>query len=69
MKKKKNKHVNMTVSKEDYVQMRTTRDATLDVPKLLYVSVQVNINAGKPLLDDNGVWYVKYPVTFVEPKN
>jgi len=67
--KEKNKHVNMNISKEEYVQMRTTRDATLEVPKLLYVSVQVNINAGKPLLDDNGVWYVKYPVTFIESKH
>src|SRR6185503_2678246 len=43
----RNLHVGGGVSEEDYVAMRTSRDATLCAPKLLYPSIQVNIRAGK----------------------
>ena len=45
--------------------MRTSRDATLSAPTLLLPSIQVNIRAGAfPPAEDNGVRYLKIPVTF-----
>lgn len=43
--------------------MRTERDATLDMPRLIIPSVQVNIRAGEmPEPEDNGVRYLKVPI-------
>jgi glyoxylase-like metal-dependent hydrolase (beta-lactamase superfamily II) len=50
-------------SKEDYVRMRNTRDATLSSPRLLLPSIQVNINAGHmPPPEENGISYLKIPI-------
>ena len=58
-----NIHIHDGVSEEDFVQMRTTRDATLEMPVLILPSVQVNIRAGEmPPKEDNGVAYLKIPV-------
>jgi len=59
----KNIHVHDGVSEEDFVKMRTARDATLDMPTLILPSVQVNIRAGElPPAEDNGVSYLKIPL-------
>lgn len=59
-----NVHVREGVSEDDFVAMRTTRDATLSTPRLLLPSVQVNIRAGRfPPADANGVRYLTIPVT------
>lgn len=59
-----NIHVRDGVTEEEFVAMRTKRDATLAAPTLLLPSIQVNIRAGKlPPPDDNGVSYLKLPVT------
>ncbi len=51
------------VSEEAFVQMRRTRDATLDVPNLLIPAVQVNIRAGRlPPPDADGVSYLRVPL-------
>ena len=51
------------VNEEDFVAMRTTRDATLGLPNLIMPSVQVNIRGGHmPEPEDNGVSYIKIPV-------
>jgi hypothetical protein len=43
--------------------MRSTRDATLDMPVLILPAVQINIRAGQfPPAEDNGVAYVKIPL-------
>ena len=43
--------------------MRKQRDATLEMPRLIIPSVQVNIRAGQlPPAEDNGVTYLKIPV-------
>lgn len=43
--------------------MRTARDATLAVPRLILPSIQVNIRAGQlPPPEDNGVSYLKLPL-------
>jgi glyoxylase-like metal-dependent hydrolase (beta-lactamase superfamily II) len=60
----RNVHVNEGVSEEDFVKMRTARDATLSAPTLLMPSIQVNMRAGKlPPADVNGVHYLRVPVT------
>ncbi|MCH4024946.1 MAG: MBL fold metallo-hydrolase [Acetobacter fabarum] len=58
-----NIHVHDGVDEEAFVAMRTTRDATLDLPNLIMPSVQVNIRGGHmPEPEDNGVSYIKIPV-------
>lgn len=61
--KAKNIHVHEGVDEAGFVAMRTARDATLSVPKLIVPSVQVNIRGGRmPEPEDNGVSYIKVPV-------
>ncbi len=61
--REKNIHVHDGVSEEDYVEMRTTRDATLDFPMLILPAIQINIRAGDlPPPEDNGVSYLKIPI-------
>ncbi|MBL1273388.1 MAG: MBL fold metallo-hydrolase [Oceanospirillales bacterium] len=58
-----NIHVHDGISEEEFVQMRTKRDATLDMPRLILPSVQVNMRAGEmPPAEDNGRVYLKIPV-------
>ena len=58
-----NVHVGKGVSEEQFVAMRTSRDATLDAPRLLLPSIQVNIRAGRfPPAEANGVHYLLVPV-------
>jgi glyoxylase-like metal-dependent hydrolase (beta-lactamase superfamily II) len=60
----RNIHVHTGVSEDEFVKMRTTRDATLSAPTLLMPSIQVNMRAGKlPPADVNGVHYLRVPVT------
>jgi glyoxylase-like metal-dependent hydrolase (beta-lactamase superfamily II) len=60
----RNVHVREGVSEDDFVAMRTARDAKLATPQLLLPSIQVNIRAGKfPPAEANGVHYLKVPVT------
>lgn len=62
--KARNIHVHDGVPEEDFVKMRTTRDATLSAPALLMPSIQVNMRAGKlPPPEGNGVHYLKVPIT------
>ncbi|MFC4259810.1 MBL fold metallo-hydrolase [Marinobacter lacisalsi] len=58
-----NVHVHQGVSEEEFVKMRTERDATLDMPRLILPSVQVNMRAGHmPPPEDNGQVYLKVPI-------
>ena len=58
-----NVHVHEGVSEDDFVKMRTERDATLDMPRLILPSVQVNMRAGEmPPAEDNGQVYLKVPI-------
>ena len=58
-----NVHVHDGVTEEEFVAMRTARDAKLDMPKLILPSVQVNMRAGNlPPPEDNGVRYLKIPI-------
>ncbi len=61
--KRSNKHVGGDADMADFVKMRTERDATLNMPKLILPSVQVNMRAGEfPSADDNGTTYLKIPI-------
>lgn len=58
-----NIHVHDGVGEDEFVAMRTRRDATLEMPVLILPSVQVNIRAGDlPPKDDNGVAYLRIPL-------
>lgn len=61
-----NIHLHDGVSEDQFVAMRTTRDATLDMPTLILPAIQVNLNAGRlPEPEDNGVRYLKIPLNAV----
>lgn len=58
-----NVHVHDGISEEEFVKMRTERDATLGMPRLIIPSVQVNMRAGElPPVEDNGKVYLKVPL-------
>ena len=64
--RRENVHVRDGVSEGEFVEMRTSRDRTLDMPVLILPSVQVNIRGGRlPEPEDNGVSYIKIPVNAV----
>ena len=61
-----NVHVREGIGEEEFVAMRTKRDKSLAMPKLIMPSVQVNIRGGRlPEPEDNGVSYIKIPVNAV----
>lgn len=54
------------ISEEDFVRKITARDKTLSAPRLLFPSLQVNINAGVlPEAETNEVSYLKIPLNFL----
>lgn len=58
-----NIHIHEGISQEEFVGMRTARDKTLGVPKLILPSVQVNMRGGElPPSEDNGRRYLKIPI-------
>ncbi len=58
-----NVHIHDGVSEDDFVAMREARDATLDMPRLILPSIQVNMRGGHfPEPEDNGVSYLKLPL-------
>ncbi len=61
--KSSNIHVHDGISEEQFVQMRTKRDKTLQMPTLILPSIQVNIRAGHfPEPESNGKSYLKIPL-------
>ncbi|MEY2622668.1 MAG: hypothetical protein RIT26_2488 [Pseudomonadota bacterium] len=58
-----NIHVHDGVSEAQFIEMRTRRDATLEMPVLILPAVQINIRAGElPPKEANGTAYVKIPI-------
>ena len=58
-----NVHIHEGVSEDQFVEMRTQRDATLGMPKLILPALQVNMRGGHlPEPEDDGVSYLKLPV-------
>lgn len=61
--RRENIHVHEGVSEDEFVAMRTARDKTLAMPRLILPSVQVNMRAGAlPPAEDNGTRYLKLPI-------
>ncbi|MBV1911677.1 MAG: MBL fold metallo-hydrolase [Kangiellaceae bacterium] len=61
--KQSNIHINHRISKKQFVEYRTTRDADLSLPKLIIPAVQINIRAGEmPPKELNGISYLKLPL-------
>lgn len=61
--REKNIHVRDGVTEQEFVQMRDTRDATLEMPRLILPSIQVNIRAGHmPPAEADGKVYLKVPI-------
>ena len=57
-----NIHVRDGISKAEFVEMRTSRDASLSMPTLIIPSLQVNMRAGEIPADDDGQMTLKIPV-------
>ena len=58
-----NIHVHDGITEAQFVEMRTKRDATLEMPVLILPAVQINIRAGElPPPESNGVAYLKIPM-------
>ena len=61
--KQLNRHVGAGRSKEEFIRMRTARDAQLAMPRLIIPSLQVNMRAGQmPEPEENGISYLKVPL-------
>jgi glyoxylase-like metal-dependent hydrolase (beta-lactamase superfamily II) len=61
-----NIHIREGVTSDEFVLLRTTRDANLDMPRLILPSLQVNIRAGAfPAPEANGTSYLKMPLNLL----
>ena len=61
--KKKNIHVKTSIGEDDFVKVREARDKTLNMPKLIIPSIQVNMRAGNlPPAEDSGDVFIKVPI-------
>lgn len=62
----RNIHVHTGITEDEFVKMRTERDATLEMPNLLLPAIQINIRGGKlPPVEPNGVAYFKIPINLI----
>jgi len=58
-----NIHVREGVSEDDFVAVREARDKTLELPKLIIPSIQVNMRGGNlPEPDESGKRHLKVPI-------
>ena len=61
--KSSNIHITSETRKEDFLKYRQERDATLNMPRLLFPAVQLNIRAGAlPTAEKNGLSLLKLPI-------
>ncbi|MEZ4443807.1 MAG: MBL fold metallo-hydrolase [Polyangiaceae bacterium] len=68
--KKQNPQLKAETSKEDFVKFRKARDAGLKAPRLIFQSVQVNVDAGRiPGSHENGIRYLRLPLNLFRPSN
>jgi len=59
--KSRNKHINDLSILGDFVKARTQRDSELSIPRLFYPAIQLNINAGFPIME-NSKSFLKIPL-------
>lgn len=68
--KRHNPQLRAETSRPDFVKFRTERDATLKPPRLIFQSVQVNIDAGRlPRPHVNEVRYLRLPLNLFGPSD
>ncbi|MFT5356176.1 MAG: glyoxylase-like metal-dependent hydrolase (beta-lactamase superfamily II) [Polyangiales bacterium] len=68
--KEKNPQIRAETTRGEFVAFRNKRDAALAPPRLIFQSVQVNINAGAiPAAHDNGIRYLKTPLNLFGPSD
>ena len=61
--KKKHIHVKTSIGVDEFVKVREARDKTLNMPKLIIPSIQVNMRAGNlPPAEDSGDVFIKVPI-------
>jgi glyoxylase-like metal-dependent hydrolase (beta-lactamase superfamily II) len=61
--KRDNIHVREGITENEFVALRTARDKTLGMPKLIIPSIQVNMRAGEmPPADEAGKVFLKVPI-------
>jgi glyoxylase-like metal-dependent hydrolase (beta-lactamase superfamily II) len=61
-----NIHVGKGIAEAEFVALRTARDRTLNQPRLLLPSVQINMRAGEiPAARANGISYLKIPLNML----
>ena len=61
--KKNNIHVKTSIGEDEFVKVREARDKTLNMPKLIIPSIQVNMRAGNlPPAEDSGDVFIKVPI-------
>lgn len=65
--KEKNIHVKSGTEREQFVQWRSERDATLSAPRLIIPSVQTNINAGYFPKSADGKVFLRNPINALVP--
>ncbi|MEE9343567.1 MAG: MBL fold metallo-hydrolase [Gammaproteobacteria bacterium] len=67
--KQNNIHLTADTSEAAFTKYRSARDKELNAPKLLFQSVQVNIDAGSmPDPEDNEKRYLKIPINIFRPE-
>ena len=65
--KENNVHVKISILEDEFVKIREARDKTLNMPKLIIPSIQVNMRAGNlPPPEDNGSVYIKVPINSIK---
>lgn len=66
--KKGNIQLRDSTTREEFVSFRQKRDASLQPPRLIFPSVQVNIDAGRlPQAHENGIRYLRTPLNLKKP--
>jgi glyoxylase-like metal-dependent hydrolase (beta-lactamase superfamily II) len=59
----RNIHVRDGIGEDEFVAMREKRDASLEMPRLILPSIQINMRAGAlPPAEENGIRYLKLPI-------
>jgi glyoxylase-like metal-dependent hydrolase (beta-lactamase superfamily II) len=66
--KRGNIQLKAETTEADFVAFRNARDATLSAPRLLWPSVQVNIDAGRlPATNESGIRHLRIPFNLKRP--
>lgn len=66
--RKENIHVHDGIGEEEFVKVRTERDATLSLPDLMLAALQVNIRGGRlPPPESCGRSMLRIPINYFQP--